>query len=280
MKGINVVPVTFAVMASAILPPDFQSALSKASSLSSATLGEYKAPEATRNPILTTTNATSSEFLNQTIRLDQRSANKQAGDEEFDCSGVRYFVPEIEVECVVNKRPTEASWYYKLNVKIQPAGLAYSNKGLERWYKPFLESFLDGWNYDTFEPALTTPDKWQTTWKHGKTGENNWGWGLWVESTETDSLRSKDDPRIEEHMAEHFGRIIPKAVCGDDAGGIKWKHEEQCKITKDDDKKEEEKKKDDKKDEKKEKDEKKDDTTNDEGFRPPRPGGGYRGREP
>lgn len=212
MKVVGVVLVASMTMAWAIPRRGLSSDFSKIPSISDTAAAKFTTPIPIQSLALNITDIVLPASLNKAAHLARRNANKQARDEEFDCSGVKYFVPEIDVECVVTKRVTKASWYYKLDVKVQPAGLAYGKHGLDLWYNHFLTSFLDGWDRDIFEDAIGSPADWQETWGYEEVGENNWGWGLWVETSEMDSDKVKNDPHIEQHLAEHLERIIPEAI--------------------------------------------------------------------
>ncbi|MBE3046319.1 hypothetical protein IMZ48_28040 [Candidatus Bathyarchaeota archaeon] len=91
-------------VASAIFPTDFNSVLSEISTVSDPAI-ESTAPMSTHSLPLDATSAATPESLNQTIHLDQRKVNKQSRD-DFPCTGVNYFSPEIRVDCVIRKRTT------------------------------------------------------------------------------------------------------------------------------------------------------------------------------
>ena len=268
-------------MASAIFPTDFDSVLPEISTVSDPAI-ESTAPTPTRSLPLDATGAATPKFLNQTIHLDQRKVNKQSRD-DFPCTGVNYFPPEIKVDCVVRKRTTDLRWYYKFDVKISPTGLAYSQKGLDRWYDHFLALFRDEYDkaFSTFA-VPRDPKPWQETWFLEEWLGNNWGAGMRVDSTEIDTERMENDMMVEVHLAAYLGKVIPKAVCSQNGGkSIEWEYEEGYLIQvvdgdeendsdsdKDDDKGDEGKKG-------KNKDEDKEDKNKDH---IPQAGGGYRGR--
>ena len=148
-----------------------------------------------------------------TIHLDQRKVNKQSWD-DFPCTGVNYFSPEIKFDCVVRKRTTKPRWYYKFDVKIPPTGLAYSQKSLNRWYDHFLALFRDEYD-EAFSTSAVPRDPypWQKTWILDEWLGNNWGPGMRVDSTEIDTERMENDMMVGVHLAAYLEKVIPKAVC-------------------------------------------------------------------
>lgn len=292
MKGAVVVLVAFVALVSAIPRHAFYNAFPKAAAISDSVLVSSPT-EPTRHVNLVTTDEFPAQLLNKSALLDKR-----VEEDEFSCAGVEYFAPDIEVECLVHKRTTKASWFYNVEVKIKPTGLAYGYSGLGRWYDHFLKKFLDGWDSDVFGDAVSNPESWQQTWKHKAWEENNWGIGLQVISTDMDLDRDGDDPGLEKDLAGHLIKIIPKAVCGDKAGSLSWYHEkEKCMIeskdvtgeghgdAEDEDKEDKKKKEEEDKKKKKEEEDKKKKKEDErrkkkEGdYRPPRPFGGYHGRD-
>lgn len=176
---------------------------------------------------------------NRTIGLDPRDIQERDRADEFTCKGVEYFEPDIEIECVVHLRTTEVFWNYLFDIKISPAGLAYSPVGFDRWHAHFIKTFVDQWDSDTLGD-MPKDGKWYESITGETWTENNWGSGMRIQSNETRIRRLKakvwgpdeerDNPHFEKLLGDYLEKIIPKAVCEEDAGSINWSRKEKCTV--------------------------------------------------
>lgn len=279
MKRITGALISFLAMAAAIAHQNLQSSHPESSSNTSSSTVNPPAPSLTSHDFI----LPSPESLNQTIQFSPRDINERDRADEFTCTGVEYFEPDIEIDCVVDRRTTEKHWNYKFDIKISPAGLAYSQVGLNRWHAHFQKTFVDQWDSEALGD-MPQDGKWYESFTADTWTENNWGTGMRIQSSETSLRRLKakvwgpdeerDDPRFEKHLAEYLEKLIPKVVCEDDAESINWEREAKCGVRKGVDFV-------DKDDKDKNEDDRKDDRGNGNSQGPDsRPQGGYRGRDP
>lgn len=225
------------------------------------------------------------------LRLQAQAQDKP----KFTYTGATYFVPDIEVQCTIFKGKTDTKYIVDFNIVISPAGLAYSQDGLEAWFAHFKKEMSENWSLQgRMNPRVR--DDWEfDTWNDDFT---NWGWGIVFGGRASEmALFMEDktplpDPGHEVDLSSMIVGVIPAVACEKEAESLSWTFKEKCKVHVDE--QEEPKEKDDDKnggsgDEKEDDgdkdDDDKDDDDKDDGKdgrkgedRGPIRGGGYRGR--
>lgn len=175
-----------ALMVAANAHPGVRSVIPE--SLSSILISSVIPPVA--SPISVMPIAPSPEFSNRTIGLGPRHVQGRDRADDFTCKGVEYFEPDVDIDCVVHRRTTEFHWNYMFDIKISPAGLAYSQVGLDKRYAYFEKNFVDRWDSDALGD-MPKDGKWYESFTVDSWMESNWGAGMRIESSETSLRRLK-----------------------------------------------------------------------------------------